>query len=289
MATSGSKDAQDDDTQADETDDVEIADDLADDENDTEEESESAPSAKQHGRRSQAMTRRSSPQASASSMSDENKARAIRQVDTLERRIGFLGAALAVVIGLVAFVPFISDPHKRFTGQIARIGKHCPPHFKAVAGNQCSGLLTASRSHWIEELVVVILFAAFLAVATWYGRRSLVAFALLFGGLAVVSTTGSILGIAYIGAGGWLMVRAYRVQKYGTTNAKEVATIVADQRAERKAAGKTSGSSRSSSRTPTTSSKGKKSTPADGKPRPQANKRYTPKTPPRKRPVPPSE
>jgi hypothetical protein len=233
-------------------------------------------------------------------LSDKRTVDAIRQVDQLERRIGFGGAALAVVIGLVAFVPYISDPKKRVADQFARAGKHCPPGFKDTlvkGAHQCVGTVTFPRSHWITELAIIVLFGLFIAVATWYGRRSLVAFSLLFGGLAVVSTTGSILGLAYILAGGWLMVRAYRVQKYGTTSGKEVAAIAAEQRAERKASGgKTSSGTRSSSRssrgtrssTSTSKSNKKAPAPSGDRSKPQANKRYTPKTPPRKRPVPPS-
>jgi hypothetical protein len=247
---------------------------------------------------SAARASRSAPRSrskAADALADKRKAEAIRQVDQLERRIGYLGALLTVVIGLVAFAPYISDPKKRVSDQFKRVGNHCPKGFKDTVVNgvhQCTGTVTFPRSHWITELAIVILFAIFIGVATWYGRRSLVAFSLLFGGLAIVSTTGSILGIVYVGAGGWLMVRAYRVQKYGTTSGKEVAAKVAEQRAERKAAaGKSGTSSRTSSRTSSGGSKGKgkKAAPTNERSKPQANKRYTPKTPPRKRPVPPSD
>lgn len=233
----------------------------------------------------------SSSGASRTEMTDNEKAVAIRQVDQLERRVGYLGAVLGIGIGLAAFLPFIVNPKKKFTSTITRSGKHCLAPFHAIAHNQCSGLITASRSHWVTELAIVVVFAAFLVVATRYGRRSLVAFALLFMGLALLDT--SIIALLYVGAGGWLLVRAYRVQKYGTTNAKEVAAIAAKQREERKAG--RAPSEKSSARSSTGSaksgknSKGKKATPPDTKPRPEANKRYTPKTPPRKRPVPPAD
>jgi hypothetical protein len=228
-------------------------------------------------------------------MSDKEKADAIRRIDQLERRIGYGGAALAMTIGLVAFIPYIRDPTRKVPQQVKRVGKHCPEGYRYF-NHVCNGSIAYSRSHWIIELIIVAVFALFLAIATWYGRRSLLAFSLVFAGLAVVQSTGSILGIAFVGAGGWLLVRAHRVQRYGTTSGKEVAAIAAEQRAERNAAkkGATGGGTKpTTSKAPSRPSaarttKSKKATPDDGKRRPEANKRYTPKTPPRKRPVPPS-
>lgn len=263
------------------------------------------------GRVTQLFSRGPTASVTTDDMTDEEKAAAIRQVDPLERRIGYGGALLTVLIGLVEFIPYIRDPSKRVADDFARVGKHCPKGWKYSLVNgthQCVGTTAFTRTHWITELVILLFFGAFLAVATRYGRRSLVAFSMLFAGLAVTSISGSVLGVAYIGAGAWLMVRAYRVQKYGTTKSKEVAAIAAEQRAERKAARGTGGATRPSSRSTSSSSrsstssskssastrpsasrsKSKKDPPTQGKPTPQANKRYTPKTPPRKRPVPPS-
>jgi hypothetical protein len=81
-----------------------------------------------------------------------------------------------------------------------------------------------------------------------------------------------ITGFAFTVMGGWLMLRAYRIQKFGTPNAKQAArqAAVLPPRRERKAAAV-----------------------AASKPKvqaaPKANKRYTPKAPPRKRVPKPTE
>ncbi len=106
-------------------------------------------------------------------------------------------------------------------------------------------------------------------VALWKRKRTLVAFDLFLVGFAFTLFIG-LIGFAFILLGGWLMLRAWRLNKYGTTNAKAIAKEAATRPRgrERKEAAKA----------------GPKSTsgPAARKP-PTASKRYTPKSPPRKK------
>ncbi len=81
------------------------------------------------------------------------------------------------------------------------------------------------------------------------------------------------LGFALILLGAWLLLRAYRIQKFGTANAKMAA---------KEARGST---------TAERAQEGRRNdlvTPAAYKP-PTANKRYTPKAPPRKKVAKPTE
>jgi hypothetical protein len=95
-------------------------------------------------------------------------------------------------------------------------------------------------------------------------RRTLVVFALFIDGFAFTLIFAP-LGFALILLGGWLMLRAYRIQKFGTPVAKLAAKEAArPPRRERKKAAQTP------------------PTPTGHKP-PTANKRYTPKAPPRKK------
>ena len=228
-------------------------------------------------------------------MTEEEKARAIRQVDPTERKIGYFGAALIAVIGLVSFVAFIDNPKKTVPLTVPRSGKSCPSGYKAElikGAHDCFANVHHPRSYWILELAIVLVFAAFVLVATRVGRRSMLAFALLFGGLAVESTTGSILGLGFVVAGGWLMVRAYRVQKYGSPTAKSGANAAerptrADRERPAKAGAAAGGGSRSSKSAKSAKTTKATQTTADGRPKPGANKRYTPKAPPRKKPVAP--
>jgi len=212
-----------------------------------------------------------------------DRAAMIRQVDARERKMGYLGSALAAILALLAFAPYVSDPSKPISQTVSRIGKSCPAHFRYVASSHtCVGNVVYPRGHWVLELIIVLFFAVALAFATRIGRRSAVAFAALFAGLAIEATTGSIIGILFVFGGGWLLMRAWRVQRYGSP----------DARAARAAAAERSGS------------RGARDAPGDASPRrglfgrrsthqeaataarkpPAANKRYTPRAQPKGKP-----
>jgi hypothetical protein len=122
---------------------------------------------------------------------------------------------------------------------------------------------------------VILLLCVIGFLALWKRKRTLVAFDLFLVGFGFTLFIG-LIGFAFILLGGWLMLRAWRLNKYGTTNAKVIAQEARSRPRgrERKAAAKTG---------TTTSSKS-----TDRKP-PTASKRYTPKAPQRKKIPKPTE
>ncbi len=232
--------------------------------------------------------------ATPQTLSEREKEVAIRTVDPTERKVGYIAAGLMALAGLVALVPHIEHPKQPVVSTAAKSGNKCPSGYELVH-KVCTSYTYHSKSDWIIFLVVIMVLALCMALATKIGRRSMVAFSLLIGGLAVSSLTGGFIGLAFLFAGGWLLLRSYRMQKYGTTSAKEVAELNARRRAERRSgsstASKTSGTT-TAGKAPaksTRSSKGSKGAATNGteRPKPQASKRYTPKSAPKKRPVPP--
>jgi hypothetical protein len=79
----------------------------------------------------------------------------------------------------------------------------------------------------------------------------------------------------FILVGGWLMLRAWRINRYGTTDAKAIRQEVASRPRGKGAA--------SASRSSSSTSKGKASSQPGARKAPTASKRYTPKAPPRKK------
>jgi hypothetical protein len=112
---------------------------------------------------------------------------------------------------------------------------------------------------------VVLLFCILGFVALRRRRRSLLAFTFFVVGFAFTLVFPP-LGFALIILGGWLMLRAYRMQKYGTSNMKMVAKEAA-ARPSRKAR-------QQEAKTPVKPT---------GYKAPTANKRYTPKAPSKKK------
>jgi len=122
---------------------------------------------------------------------------------------------------------------------------------------------------------VILLLCGIGFLALWKRKRTILCFDFFLIGFGLtVSLT--VVGFVYIFFGAWLMLRAWRINKYGTTNAKAIAKQAAarPRGRERKEAARASG------RSPATA--------GERKP-PTANKRYTPKAPPRKKIPKPAE
>jgi hypothetical protein len=159
-----------------------------------------------------------------------------------------LGAfILATVAGIAIPIYFIAE------NKVTKAGKN--------------SIAVAPDAKLLGGVILVICAIGFAAL--WKRKRTLVAFALFLVGFAFTVFIG-LAGFAFILLGGWLMLRAWRLNKYGTTNSKLIAREAAAQprgRQRKQAA-------RSTSKTA--------SGPDVRKP-PTASKRYTPKAPARKK------
>ena len=119
----------------------------------------------------------------------------------------------------------------------------------------------------------ILLFCALGLLALWRRRRTLVAFFLLLCGFAVAYPQ-LLVGMLFIVLAGWLMLNAWRINRYGTNNAKAIRQEIAS-RPRGKAAASSSKSAGAA--------KGKAATQPGVRKPPTASKRYTPKAPPRKK------
>jgi hypothetical protein len=118
---------------------------------------------------------------------------------------------------------------------------------------------------WLLLGGIVLLFCLLGYVAMRRQRRSLVVFTFFVTGFSFTLIFAP-LGFALILLGGWLLLRAYRIQKYGTANSKQVSKQAAARppRRDRKRAAV-------------------EATKPAARKAPTASKRYTPKAPPRKK------
>jgi hypothetical protein len=174
----------------------------------------------------------------------------MRSIDAVE--IKWSKAALVLTIALAIFLPIY-----------ANTALHTAKD-KAVSTTSDAILLAG----------ISLIFAILGFVALRLRRRTILAFSLFFIGLSFTYTYG-LLALPFLLVGGWLMVRAYRIQKYGTPSAKTIARDGAV-------------------RTPRTPRRDRKAAEvAASKPvvhKPAApNKRYTPKAAPRKKVAKPTE
>ena len=167
------------------------------------------------------------------------------------------GLILATALGIVLTL-YLSSAHRTRTETIIRHGK------------KIKGTVPISGT-WLLLGAIVLVFCGLGFIALRRRKRSLVVFSFFVTGFSFTLIFAP-LGFALILLGAWLLLRAYRIQKFGTANAKMAAQEARDRppRSARKKAAATT------------------STPAAYKP-PTANKRYTPKAPPRKKVAKPTE
>ncbi len=191
----------------------------------------------------------------------EKRKAAMSTLDPVEAKYSLWGLILATVAG-VAIPLYVISQHR-----VTKKGAH------SVAVSPDAGLVMAA----------ILLFCALGFLAWWKRKRTLVAFSLFLIGFGFTLFIG-LVGFIFILGGGWLMLRAWRINKYGTTNARAVAREAAARpRGKEKVAAKSS--TKSSGKSAASSSA---SASAPRKP-PTPSKRYTPKAPPRKKIPKPTE
>jgi hypothetical protein len=177
----------------------------------------------------------------------------MRTLDPIEAKWSLFALILATVAGIAIPAYIIA------TNKLTRRGKNTiavAPDAKLLGG-------------------AILLLCIIGLLALWKRKRTLVAFDFFLVGFAFTLFIG-LIGFAFILIGGWLMLRAWRLNKYGTTSAKAIAqeARTRPRGRDRKAAASTG--------TKTSSASGARKAPT-------ASKRYTPKAPPRKKIPKPSE
>jgi hypothetical protein len=187
---------------------------------------------------------------------EERKA-AMSSLDRTEHKLALGGLVLATLAGIGVPLWVVSQ------NRVDKAGKN------SVAVAPDAWLLMAA----------ILVFCLIGFIALWKGKRTLVTFSLFLIGFGFTLFVG-VIGFAFILLGGWLMLRAWRLNKYGSTNAKVVAREAA---AARPPKGERGSRARTKEPVKTVSKSGGARKP------PTASKRYTPKAPPRRKVPKPTE
>jgi len=192
-------------------------------------------------------------------------------LDKIERTVSLVGGAIAMVLAAYEIPDLLHNRHIIETAKYVK-GKTCATGYKHVAA-QCQKSVLVHPSYWLPQFLLIVVFGL-----------GIILFALLRKRVGVVTTALvlwlalSTAGLPFLFVAGWLIMRAFRLQKYGDASfsgsnrrAKEIAK-------ERRASGTPA---RTKSRSKTTVTDGVL-VPGRAAP-PTASKRYTPKQKPRKR------
>jgi hypothetical protein len=187
-------------------------------------------------------------------------------MDNVEHKVSLFGVGIAMVISLISLFAWIKRSPVITTQKYVK-GKVCPSAFPKHVGDLCEHILRASDSYWATRFLFIFVVAILLLLFTLRRKRAGVACFSVFLGIGL-----GIAGVVFVFLGAWLIVRAFRLQRYGEASwsgSNKVAKDMAQARRE--------------GRDPTPkSSSPPASTPGPTGP-PSASKRYTPKQKPRKR------
>jgi hypothetical protein len=198
--------------------------------------------------------RGSSGAAPASILPPEERKAAMQTLDPLEFKWSLYAFILATVSGIAIPAYIIA------TNKLTRRGKNT--------------IAVAPDAKLLGGAILLLCVIGFLAL--WKRKRTVVAFDFFLVGFAFTLFIG-LIGFAFILLGGWLMLRAWRLNKYGTTSSRAIA-----QEAKTRPRGRERKAATSTGKKTTTSSSGSRKPPT-------ASKRYTPKAPPRKKIPKPTE
>jgi len=187
-------------------------------------------------------------------------------MDPLERKLSLFSVGLAVVISLIFGVNWINKAAWLSSQKFVK-GKACPSTFPDHVKDYCG--LVSAQSHWATQFLFVFVIGLVILFFALRRKRAGVACFACFLGIAL-----GLYGVVFLFLGVWLIVRAFRLQRYGEASWSG-SNKAAREMARAKKEGRVSAPKASAAPASTP-------TPGPVAP-PTASKRYTPKQKPRKR------
>ena len=187
-------------------------------------------------------------------------------MDPLERKLSLISVGLAVVISLIFGVNWINKAAWLSSQKFVK-GKTCPTAFPDHVKAYCG--LVSAQSHWATQFLFVFVIGLVILFFALRRKRAGVACFACFLGIAL-----GLYGVVFLFLGVWLIVRAFRLQRYGEASWSG-SNKAAREMAQAKKEGRAPARKASAAATPAP-------TPGPVAP-PTASKRYTPKQKPRKR------
>jgi hypothetical protein len=186
-------------------------------------------------------------------------------LDKIEQRWSYLGGGIAMVLMLLLSPHLFKNTWVTDTAK-ATGAKHCAAlyHYNTLTA-LCQRTHLTHPSDWLPQFLEILIVGLCLIVFAWRRKRAGVAFAGLFLGLALGT-----VGLPFLFLGGWLVIRALRLQKYGDASFSGSSRQAREMAQERRQGRSTT------ARSPKKAKGSKTALPALPAP-PAPSKRYTPK------------
>lgn len=185
-------------------------------------------------------------------------------IDKIERGVSFVAGSIALLLALIMSPhlfknTFVTDTLKSSKTHTCIAGYH-------LVASVCSRTRLTHPSYWLPQFLEILIVGIAIIAFAWWRKRAGVAVGALFLGLALGT-----VGLPFLFLGGWLVIRALRLQKYGDATFRGSSAQAREMAKTR----------RQEKRAPNKAVKSKTTTASVATPSP--SKRYTPKQQPRKR------
>jgi hypothetical protein len=201
-------------------------------------------------------------------LSDPELRERMRTLDTTERKVAFGDAGIVVAASLL-LIPYLLHNTTQTSSTALPHSKCLLPPLKWT-GKSCELVQLFHPSHFALPFVLLLAVGVVLLFAVWRSIRALTIFMSLFAGIAGFRYS-PIIFICGMGVAIWLLVRSWRLQRFGAKDSKTVRKVAMERSAERKEARRTEKQAGSTPR-------------VAGKAAPTPSKRYTaPKAKPRRK------
>jgi hypothetical protein len=198
----------------------------------------------------------------------------IMGLDKVERGVSLFAGAIAMILAAVLIPHLLKNTFVTDTAKKAATKPYCTKPYHLVV-SMCQHTRLTHPSAWWPQFLEIIIFGAAIIIFALFRRRVGVVVAGLVLWLAL-----STVGLPFLFVAGWLMVRAFRLQKWGDP------TFSGSNREAREQAKARKEGREVTPRAPRPA-RGTKASTEPPAPRaiapPAPSKRYTPKQKPRKR------
>jgi len=185
-------------------------------------------------------------------------------LDGMESKLGFFAAGILFVYALISLLYFLKGKASQefVYGPTPSVKHVCTSGYTFsyhLAAPICQKTLGHPHSYWTFQLVLSLTLAIVVAFVSWRRSRAALIVLSFITGLTVQGAA----GFPFIALAAWLLIRAFRLQKYGDPTFKGSNAVARE---------------RGRNRQP----RGKAAAPEIGKAAPAPSKRYTPKKKPRR-------
>lgn len=207
-------------------------------------------------------------------VSDPEMRTRMRTLDDTERKLAWAAGAIALLISL-SYIPRLL--HKTVTWTVEPFAKGHVCNFTKIIHKSCELKSITYPSDYVGFFALLIVMGIIILACAYFRKRSLVIFACLLAGFF-----SSIVGLLLIGYAAWLLMRSWRLSRYGAKDAASARKVqmerVAERREQRNSTPREPRGARASRTKEVVAAKSSTS-----KSSPSKSKRYTPKAKSRRR------